>query len=217
MIDRQIAHDLIAGDAPLVDAPEERQAHVLTPGPHRSTAQRIVRVLGQPVLLWRLVNAQLRLRCTAHVPVSVALIGRAWAGGGGAIVLGERVLIRGSMTPVELLARPGGRIEIGEGTFINYGTSITAYDSVRVGRDCHIGHYVFINDNDEHDIEDKVKRPPSYPVVLEDRVWLGTRVTVLKGVRIGHDAVVGAGSVVTRDLPPRSIAAGVPARVLRRF
>jgi UDP-3-O-[3-hydroxymyristoyl] glucosamine N-acyltransferase len=185
-------------------------------GSGRTTMQRVFRVLARPLLLCRLVNAQMRLR-GARVPVSVALLGHAWAGGGGSIILGDRVLIRGTMAPVELLARPGGRIEIGEGTFINYGVSITAYDSVSIGRDCQIGHYAFIYDNDEHDVHDKFSLPPSQPVVLEDRVWLGTRVTVLKGVRIGHDAVIGAGSVVTKDIPPRSIAAGVPARVLRRF
>jgi acetyltransferase-like isoleucine patch superfamily enzyme len=54
-------------------------------------------------------------------------------------------------------------------------------------------------------------------VVIEDRVWLGARAIVLKGVRIGHDAVIGAGAVVTSDVPPRSVAVGVPARVVRQF
>lgn len=54
------------------------------------------------------------------------------------------------------------------------------------------------------------------PVVLEDDVWIGTRVIILPGVRIGRGTVVGAGSVVTRDLPAFSVAAGVPARVVRR-
>jgi acetyltransferase-like isoleucine patch superfamily enzyme len=55
------------------------------------------------------------------------------------------------------------------------------------------------------------------PVAIEDRVWIGARAIILKGVTVGHDAVVAAGSVVTRDVPPRTVAAGVPARVVRRL
>jgi acetyltransferase-like isoleucine patch superfamily enzyme len=53
------------------------------------------------------------------------------------------------------------------------------------------------------------------PVVIEAQVWLGENVCVLPGVRIGRSSIIGANSVVTRDIPPRSVAAGVPARVLR--
>jgi maltose O-acetyltransferase len=53
--------------------------------------------------------------------------------------------------------------------------------------------------------------------VLQDNVWLGNRVIVLPGVTIGHDAVVGAGAVVSRDIPPRSVAVGVPAQVIKTF
>jgi acetyltransferase-like isoleucine patch superfamily enzyme len=52
-------------------------------------------------------------------------------------------------------------------------------------------------------------------VVIEDRVWIGARAIVLKGVTIGHDSVVGAGAIVTRSIPPYSVAVGQPARVIR--
>jgi acetyltransferase-like isoleucine patch superfamily enzyme len=58
---------------------------------------------------------------------------------------------------------------------------------------------------------------PSLPVVLEQGVWLGARVTVLKGVTIGRSSVVAAGSVVTRDIPPGVLAGGMPAKVLRKL
>jgi acetyltransferase-like isoleucine patch superfamily enzyme len=179
--------------------------------------RQMLQVLQRPSLLWQVLNAQIHLRHATSTPISVRLQGRIRAGGGGRIVLGERVRITGATVPVELLAWRRGRIAIGEGTFINYGTSISAHDAVTIGRDCAIGQYVIINDNDYHDIVDKHRLPPSAPVVLEDRVWLGARVIVLKGVRIGHDTVVGAGSVVTSDIPPRSIAVGMPARVIRQF
>jgi galactoside O-acetyltransferase len=59
--------------------------------------------------------------------------------------------------------------------------------------------------------------PPSDPVVIEDNVWIGSKVVILPGVRIGSRAVIGAGSVVTKDIPPRCVAAGNPARVLRHL
>jgi maltose O-acetyltransferase len=72
-------------------------------------------------------------------------------------------------------------------------------------------------DNDFHRLEPERRDeiPPSAPIVLEEGVWLGVRVIVLRGVTIGAGSVVGAGSIVVRDVPPRSLAAGAPAKVIR--
>lgn len=176
--------------------------------------QRLVR---QPSLAWQVLNAQLRLGRKAGVPLTVRLIGRAHVEGTGQIAFGDRVLITGTTVPVEFVAWTPGRITVGARTYINYGVSISAHQLVSIGEDCLIGQYVIINDNDYHDIVHKRHLPPSRPVVIEDRVWLGARAIVLKGVRIGHDAVIGAGAVVTSDIPPRCVAVGVPARVVRQF
>jgi maltose O-acetyltransferase len=72
-------------------------------------------------------------------------------------------------------------------------------------------------DDDYHGIEDRHSPPPPKSIILEDNVWLGARVTILKGVTIGHDSVIGAGSVVTKSIPPRSVAVGVPASVIKTF
>ena len=98
-----------------------------------------------------------------------------------------------------------------------FGSSIVAAQHVKIGDDCLIGTHVSIMDCDFHRVEDKSWDTSGQPVTLEDRVWLGNRSIVLKGVTIGHDAVVAAGSVVTRDVPPRTVVAGVPARVVREF
>jgi maltose O-acetyltransferase len=137
--------------------------------------------------------------------------------GGGEVLLGERVRIFGTMVPVDLAAWQGGCLEIGDGVSINYGTTISAHQLVSIGRDCQLGQEVIINDNDYHDVVEKRKTPESQPVILEERVWLGPRVIVQKGVRIGHDSVVAAGSLVAKDIPPRSVAMGFPARVVRTF
>jgi maltose O-acetyltransferase len=72
-------------------------------------------------------------------------------------------------------------------------------------------------DNDFHRIEPdrRDEMPDSAPIVLGENVWVGGRVIVLNGVTIGRDSVIGAGSVVSSDIPPRSVAAGVPAKVIR--
>lgn len=189
-----------------------------------TTAQRVapsllrgLRILARdPRQLVPVLNAQLRLRGT-HVPLSARLWGRACVSGRGRISFGERVRLVGTTVPVELATSGLGTVTIGAGSYVNYGTSIAALESVSIGAGCHIGQYAIINDNDYHDLHDRSVVPPSAPVVLEDRVWLGARVIVLKGVRIGHDAVIGAGSVVTRDVPPRTLSVGVPARVIKQL
>jgi acetyltransferase-like isoleucine patch superfamily enzyme len=72
-------------------------------------------------------------------------------------------------------------------------------------------------DNDQHGVIRRMELPQSDPVVIGDHVWIGSKAVILPGVRIGSHAVVGAGSIVTKDIPPRCVAAGNPARVLRHL
>jgi maltose O-acetyltransferase len=137
----------------------------------------------------------------------------------GTTLIGNKVLIIATITPVELVALQGGTIEIGDGTFINYGVSISASQLVRIGPKCNIGTYCIMMDNDFHSLEPEKRqvKPPSAPIILEENVWLGARVIVLRGVTIGKGSVIGAGSVVTKDIPPGVLAAGSPARVIRKL
>jgi maltose O-acetyltransferase len=135
----------------------------------------------------------------------------------GRLTIGERVRLVSTVARLELVVLPGGHLEIGDNVFINYGSSLVASRHVKIGNDCLIGTHVMVMDCDFHRVEDKAWDTTGVPVVIEDRVWLGNRSMVLKGVTVGHDAVVAAGSVVTRDVPPRTVVAGVPARVVREF
>lgn len=179
----------------------------------------LVHALREPEAVAQALKAQLYLRGSQELPFSVRVVGRARTEihGTGALRFGEGCVVRGTLLPSEFVVHDGGRIEVGALTFINYGVSITARYLVQIGAQCHIAPFVSVSDNDEHCIEDKYQLPLSSAVIIEDRAWLGTKATVLKGVRIGHDAVVGAGAVVTRDVPPRSVVTGVPARVVRTF
>lgn len=103
--------------------------------------------------------------------------------------------------------------EIGSG-YANHGARIHCSNHIKIGYDVCIGNDVDIKDNDGHDVIGSSK-PASLPIVIEDHVWIGARVTVLKGVTIGEGAVVAAGAMVTKDVPPHTMVAGVPARVVK--
>ena len=110
------------------------------------------------------------------------------------------------------------KIEIGEGTYINRYTILDAHQRIGIGREVMIGPHCFITDgNHGMDAGSSVKSQAmtTSPVEIEDGVWIGAHVTILPGVRIGRGAVIGAGSVVTHDIPVNAIAVGSPATVRR--
>lgn len=185
--------------------------------PKLGATGRMASLISRIVDFCHILNAQLRFLGTARAPFSVRLRGRVRLSCRGQVVLGEGVSLNGTVVPIELVTYGSGRIEIGEHTFINYGSSIAARASVKIGSHCHLGHYLFVMDNDQHDVVRHTEVPRSAPVIIEDNVWIGSKVVILPGVRIGTRAVIGAGSIVTRDVPPRCVAAGNPARVIRHL
>lgn len=176
---------------------------------------KLRKLVTNPRLILALVNAQVRLRGRVRVPLSVRLAGKLRLVGAGCVTLGESITLVGTIVPIEFVTHGKGEIIVGEHTYINYGTSISAHDRVTIGRHCLLGHYAFISDNNEHGLVIRDAKPQSVPVMIDDHVWIGSRVIILPGVHIGHHAVVGAGSVVTKDIPPYSLAVGNPARVIR--
>jgi acetyltransferase-like isoleucine patch superfamily enzyme len=113
----------------------------------------------------------------------------------------------------------GGSIELGEKAFLGPFTVIYGHGGVKIGRDALIAmHCRIVSSNHTipaPDITINSQANLLLPVVIGNDVWFGAGVTVLGGVTIGDGCVVGAGSVVTRDLPPNSVAMGVPAKVVR--
>ena len=166
---------------------------------------------------WAVLMARWYLRQATRVGARVRVWGRpSVTNRHGAIIIGDRAVLFSTIATLELLA-DGGRLEIGARAFINYGCSIAATQLVRIGADCKIGKHCILTDNNFHSLEPsrRNQRPPSAPVILEDNVWLASRVIVLPGVTIGAGSAVGAGSVVTKNVPPRCLAVGVPAKVIR--
>jgi acetyltransferase-like isoleucine patch superfamily enzyme len=109
----------------------------------------------------------------------------------------------------------GKNISLGKRVFINSGCRFQDQGGITIGDDCLIGHNAVIATL-QHDIAPARRSDlkPS-PVVIGRNVWIGANATVLPGVTIGDDAVIGAGSIVTKDVPARTIAVGSPARVVR--
>ncbi len=119
--------------------------------------------------------------------------------------------------PVVLSARqPGSRLCIGQG-FAMTGGVLCAERSIHIGDGVTVGANCTIVDTDFHTAgrAAHLSQGASAPVVIEDGVFIGMHALVLKGVHIGADSVIGAGSVVTKDVPPGVIVAGNPARVVR--
>lgn len=158
------------------------------------------------------LRALVQLRRCSQVGSWTRVWGRVRIENLGELVIGERVQVWGVPWATELVALPGGRLEIGDGTFVNAGVSICAARSVSIGARCQIGPRAMVIDSDFHVPGDPLRRPEPRPVVLEDLVWVGAGAMVLKGVRVGRAATIAAGSVVTKDVAPGSVVAGVPAR-----
>jgi maltose O-acetyltransferase len=186
-------------------------------GYFRTFLRKIVKILRNPQLAAALVNAQIRIRGKARLPLSVRLTGRIRLKGEGDVEFGHGVTLIGDIVPIELVSHKSACISIGDHTFINYGSSISAHKQVKIGRHCHLGHHTLILDNNEHGVERREAVPPSASVIIEDHVWIGSRVIILPGLFVGHHSVVGAGSVVTKDIPANCLAVGNPARVVRRI
>ncbi len=160
--------------------------------------------------LFKTFNRQLTLGAGA------SLDPRAFPARGGPIAIGEGSVVRAGA----MLLPSGGSIRIGQRSSVNHYVVINGQGGVSIGNDVLIAAFVSIFAG-SHRFSD-----PNRPIrqqgmetrggiVIEDDVWIGTHCVLLDGVRIGRGSVVAAGAVVTRDVPPFSVVAGVPARILR--
>lgn len=111
-----------------------------------------------------------------------------------------------------------GRIDVGDYVLISPGSQIISSIGISIGAGTMLASGVYISDSDWHGTYDRTSEAgQAAPIVIEENVWLGLRAIVGKGVRIGRNSIVGAGSVVTQDIPANVIAAGNPASVRREL
>ena len=126
----------------------------------------------------------------------------------------SKIMVTGDFsifTGANLIVGAGAELQLGSG-LVNYGAEIFCSTRITVGEGCWFGPNVVIRDDDEHEIDGRVR---TAPIAIGDNVWVAGRAIILKGVTIGDGAVVASGAVVTKNVPARTIVAGVPARVIR--
>ena len=149
--------------------------------------------------------------------------------GGKYISIGERCKI-GKRTVLTAWCKHGSdtfmpHITIGNNVSIGDDSHITAINRIDIGSDVLTGKKITITDNVHgKSISDSLTLPPSVrplyskgPVIIEDGVWIGDKVTILPRVRIGKNAIIGANAVVTKDIPAYCLALGIPAKVIKSF
>jgi len=127
----------------------------------------------------------------------------------GAIEVGAGVWLRTELGPIHLAAYDGGTLAIGPECLLN-GCQLSAKRSLALGRRVWVGPGTRVFDSDQHDLDAERLETPA-PVAIGDHAWIAADCFVRKGVRIGEHAVVGAHSVVTRDVAPHTLVFGAPA------
>lgn len=111
-----------------------------------------------------------------------------------------------------------GTLSIGDHVLITPGIHIVCSDRVEIGDNVMLASHVYISDSDWHDIYDRTAAPGDHaPVILENNVWVGIGSKILKGVTIGENTIIGAGSVVTKSIGANVIAAGNPAKIIGKL
>ncbi len=140
---------------------------------------------------------------------------------GSTIIIGDNCRFRSTATSnligvnhkcIIATHAPGASIKIGNGSGFS-GTTIGAFCQITIGDNVKCGANTLITDSDWHADDARSAKPKA--VFIDDNVWLGYGAIVMKGVTIGKNSVIGAGSVVTKDIPPNVVAAGNPCKVIK--
>lgn len=143
--------------------------------------------------------------------------------GSGKIIISSNVYISGKIGITfgnQLKEKPV--LSIGHDSFIAHGSQFRIASNVSIGSYCYLAGNCFVYDVDGHPVDSEKRREnvsvgeeSISPVIIEDDVWIGVNVIILKGVRIGSRSIIGAGTIVSKDIPPDSIAVGNPVRIIR--
>lgn len=132
-------------------------------------------------------------------------------GAGAQVEIGDRSWIRTELEPIHIAVFAGARLVLGADSWLS-GCHLSAKHALLCGRRTWIGPGCRVIDSDQHDLDAEHKERGA-PITIGDHVWISSDVTVLRGVQIGSHVVIGARSLVNRDVPDHSLAYGFPARV----
>ena len=163
---------------------------------------------------WRILMAKWYLRGCNTLGKYVSVYGKPKVENLGEIHLADEVRIWSKIIKAKIYTGQNGVLKVGKNSRVN-GAHIDAQKAVIIGENVRIAPYTIILDSDFHDLKNHFTEGAAAPVVIEDNVWLATRCTILKGVTVGRNSVVATGAVVTKDVPPNTVVAGVPAKVIK--
>ena len=164
----------------------------------------------------RILTAKIYLRKCTQIGKLVSTNGKPIIDNQGEIFLGDEVRVWSNIVKAKLYTGKNGKLLVGRNSRLN-GVHIDVREKVQIGENVRIAPYTIILDSDFHDLKDHFGIGPSKPIVIGDNVWIATRSTILKGVNIGEGSVVATGSVVTKNVPPNCVVAGVPAKVIKKL
>lgn len=165
----------------------------------------------------RLFLAKIYLRNCSKVGSLVSVNKKPLIVNRGYLELGDEVRVWSSVNQSKLFVEEGAKLIVGRNSRIN-GAHISASTEVRIGENVRIAPYVIIIDDDYHDVQDHFgAQGKKSPIVIEDNVWIAMSAKILKGVTVGKGSVIATSAVVTKDVPPFSIVAGVPAKVIKQI
>jgi len=185
---------------------------VLPQSIHPSTILELESELGERTFIGGL-NCRIRLGANVRFEAALRIMGDVV---NATLEIGDDCVIGGV---IRLERGDGGVIRIGAGTTFNQvGLSMHEAGEINIGRDCMFSTDIHMDPSDMHPIFDRAtgeRLNPAQDINIGDHVWLGTRVLVLKGARIGSGTIVGAGSIVSGTLPADVLAVGSPAKVVR--
>lgn len=181
---------------------------------NRSIFRIVGWIWGGKLTLGRRIRMQVPLRC---------------AGNRGQLVIGDNNIFgywgarrQGNGAILLTALRSDARIVIGNRNQFSNNVSISALKEVTIGDDFLCGDGVVISDADFHEISPELRLAGgghgiAAPVHIGNNIWVGSQATILKGVTIGDGAVIAAGSIVTRDVPPRVLVGGIPAKIIKQI
>ena len=180
---------------------------------YRIFSETFIEIIGG---IWRIITAKYYLRNFTKVGSKVSTNGKPIVKNKGEIFAGNEVRVWSNINQSKIFVGRKACLRIGNNTRIN-GAHISVSQEVIIGNNVRISPYVLIMDDDFHKIDDHFSDGKKMSITIEDNVWIASKATVLKGVRIGEGSVVAAGAVVTKDVPPFSVAAGVPAQIIKTY
>lgn len=195
----------------------------------RMLLQLMHRILQSPARLKILFKLRrFKCNCIGCQNLSVGPAANVFKEGTGVLEIGKNCDIHAVLS-----VKNGARLRIGDYTTIRGNSVIGAVEKVQIGNCCIISNNVHIYDNNNHPVNPVIRhqmcingfygdswnwdKSEHSAIVIEDDVWIGERSTILKGVTVGKGSIVASNSVVTKNVPPMSIVAGNPARVVKHL